>query len=189
MTARSTLGGSRRPTVAPSWPPMVEPIAISSATPQSTWPPSSPGMLTKSRRMNAIAAIPLTMRASTFLVALCRCIVSYDADAEDRHQQDALRGAEVAAVHTRSQDGGPHPPDAVLGHAASLCRHARRRAAEIRGPRTTSTQPEHDQHRHDRVERRRRQQQEQHRPDDAAEQRGAAQAEQPGPLARAARAR
>ena len=35
ITPRSTLGGSLRPTVAPSWPPTTEPMAISPAAAQS----------------------------------------------------------------------------------------------------------------------------------------------------------
>src|SRR5262245_62546198 len=36
ITTRSTTGDSRRPTVAPSWPPMIEPAAIRATTVQST---------------------------------------------------------------------------------------------------------------------------------------------------------
>ena len=74
-------------------------------------------------------------------MALWRCSVSSTPMPEDRHQQHALGGAEVAAVHP--------------GHAAPPATPTRRRAsgspprasaraatrAEIRGRSTTSTQP------------------------------------------------
>ena len=56
---------------------MVEPTAIRPADrPVDVGSPLQPGMSTKSSTMKAIAAMPLTISASTFLVALCRCIES-----------------------------------------------------------------------------------------------------------------
>jgi hypothetical protein len=66
ITTRSASGGSLRPTRAPIWPPMVEPIAMRTAARQSTC----------ATNRKSTAATPLTMAASTFLVALLRCMVS-----------------------------------------------------------------------------------------------------------------
>jgi putative Mg2+ transporter-C (MgtC) family protein len=63
MTARSTAGGSRRPTRAPITPPRIEPAAISPAAAQSMCAVAT----------NTIAATKFTNPASTFFKAFCRC--------------------------------------------------------------------------------------------------------------------
>ena len=66
MNPRSNQSGSRRPTVAPSMPPMVAPTARAPAAHQS---------ISAAKQKNS-AATPLTSAASTFLVALSRCSAS-----------------------------------------------------------------------------------------------------------------
>jgi hypothetical protein len=66
MKTRSASGESRRPTVAPSWPPITEPTAISATTVQSTW----------ATTMKITPAMPLTKPARTFLRPFSRCIES-----------------------------------------------------------------------------------------------------------------
>ena len=60
---------------------------------------------------------------------------------EHRHQQHALGGAEVAAVHAGEQHRRPHPPGAVLAAARRSPRGGAPTHAEIRGWKTTSTRP------------------------------------------------
>src|SRR3954454_19946030 len=63
---RSASSGIRRPTVAPSWAPIVEPIAIVTAASHAT----------SATNTNRTAATALATSASTFLSALRRCIPS-----------------------------------------------------------------------------------------------------------------
>ena len=77
MTTRSTAAGSRRPTVAPIWPPTTDPTAIRATTSQST----------SATAMNSRPATALTIAASTFLMALWPLQAVVDPDPEDRHQQ------------------------------------------------------------------------------------------------------
>jgi hypothetical protein len=69
MSSRSPHGGSFRPILAPSCPPMIDPAAISPAAPQSMCVAIT----------NTTAAIPLTSPARQFLTALMRCMVSVKA--------------------------------------------------------------------------------------------------------------
>ena len=62
ITARSATGGRRRPQRAPATPPMIDPIAISSAGSHATC----------EEKMKMIPATRLTSPASTTLSALTR---------------------------------------------------------------------------------------------------------------------
>ena len=154
---------------------MTEPTPISATIRQST-----SATTTKSSPATA-----LTIAARTFLSALSRCRRLGDADAHDAHQQHALGGAEVAAVDAGQHDRRPDPP----GAGDRVARHARaRRAAsatqaEIRGWKITSTMPSPISDRHDRREGVLGQHQQQHGADDAADQRGDADPQDPRPLA------
>jgi hypothetical protein len=66
IVSRSAGAGSLRPTLAPTWPPTIDPAAISSAT--SQW--------TGATAMNRIPATPLIRAASTFLRPLRRWMSS-----------------------------------------------------------------------------------------------------------------
>ena len=109
ITPRSTAGGSRRPTVAPIWPPTTDPTAISAAARQST----------SETNRKTTAAIAVDHQRQHVLGGVVPLHAVDHTDAQDRHQQHALRGAEVAAVHAGEQHRGPHPPDAVVRYAAA----------------------------------------------------------------------
>ena len=90
---------------------------------------------------------------------------------QQRHEQHALRGAEVAAVDAGAEHADPQRDGDRL-----------RRAPPARGQpgveplaEDDQQQGQHDQRRHDRLERTRRQLEQQQRPEDGADQRGDAE--------------
>ena len=132
MTARSTRGGSRRPTVAPSWPPMTEPTAISPATGQST-------CATNDEDDGGDAVDEQGQHVLGGVVALhaCRprrCPGSPSAAPPGRRRSSRrTRPCRSTAGHTQHR--------AVLGQAAALLAPRAATRREMRGPRMTSTQP------------------------------------------------
>ena len=127
MTTRSTGAGSRRPTVAPSWAPITEPTPISAD--------DAPVHVGDHDEEHARDAVDHGGEHVLDAVQALEGLV--DADPQDRHQQHALRGAEVAAVHAGEQHARPHPPGAVLGQPAGrvvAARDPRRRSGAGRPP-------------------------------------------------------
>src|SRR5665811_2114959 len=88
MTARSTRGDSCRPTLAPAYPPTIEPNAISAATDQSILP----GNEHEDDGRNSVGH-----RGQHVLQRNNPLQPNGHQDAHDAHQQDPLRRAEVAA--------------------------------------------------------------------------------------------
>ena len=126
ITPRSTAGGSRRPIAGADQAAEVGAGRDQAAAAQSMW-------ATKRKRT---AATPLTSGASTFLSPFIRCRSSGAAGPSGR-EQDALGGAEVAAVDAGEEDAGDQRRAAVGRGCRAPPRAATARVS--RGWRTTRT--------------------------------------------------
>ena len=137
-------------------PPTIDPAAISPATAQST----------SAAKTKITPAVRLTSPGEDVLEPVEALQVVVDRDPEDPDQEDALAGAEVAAVDAARRDGRSRGEAAlVLGPAAvGECPVDPRL-------RDDEDQRDRDQHRDDRLERRGGEDEQQGRADDAADDR------------------
>ena len=143
MIRRSAVGGSRRPTMAPNWPPSAEPTAIRRTAVQSK-------SATKRKKSGGDA---VDHRAEDVLHGVDALEVVVEQQPHQGEVDDALRGAEVAAVDAGEQQTGEQQRAAV---GAVRCHRAPRGGAwtrrASRGWRMTRTKASADQDGDDRVE-------------------------------------
>ena len=101
---------------------MTDPTAIRPAAAQSMLsaaPSGTSGTSTKCSRMNTIAATALTSSASTFLVALWRCIESITPMPRMAISSTPWAAPKYPPYTPASGDRRPHPPGTVLGQTAA----------------------------------------------------------------------
>ena len=153
ITTRSTSGGSRRPTVAPIWPPITEPERDQAAD-----HPVDVGHGDEEQGGDPVDEQRPARSWSRCAAAgrrRPRCRGSPSAARPGRRRSSRRR-------HRCSRTAGHTHQAPVVRQAAARRRPARRPARRCRGSSTTSRQAEPDQDRDDRVEGGRRQHQQQH---------------------------